>query len=422
MIAQAFYDIATTAVTPLAAGYMLLRGKHRPLLGRFRPQLPQPAGQPLWLQACSVGETAVAALLLRGLRARWTDLPLFLTVSTVAGRSRAEELASGTPISWFPVDQRVIVRDFLVRLNPRILVLVETEIWPNTIRIAHEQGIPVVLVNARISDKHYPRYLRWRSLFQPAFSRIAAAGAQSDTHAERLISLGVPAGAVTVTGNTKFDGVTTHVDPALQDALKRETGLLRRSPIVVFGSTRPGDEQLAATVWESLKRAWPDAGLVVAPRHIQRTPEIVRHFSEPVQLRSRCKDAPPSTDARVLVLDTLGELVPFYSLADVAVVGGSFYPGVNGHNPLEPAALGVATVFGPYMSNFADPARVLTGCGGATQVSGPDALERALLDLLADAGRRTRLARSAGEAITLNHGATDRTLDLIGDTMMKWPR
>ncbi|MCC6487622.1 MAG: 3-deoxy-D-manno-octulosonic acid transferase [Candidatus Hydrogenedentes bacterium] len=422
MIAQALYDIATTAAAPLAAGYLLLSSKYRPLLGRFRPPFPRPAAPPLWLQACSVGEAAVAATLLRSLRARWTDLPLHLTVSTVAGRTRAEELAPGTPISWFPVDQRLVVRDFLARMNPRMLVLVETEIWPNTIRLARQQGIPVVLVNARISDKHYPRYLRWRRLFEPAFARVTAAGAQSDVHAERLVSLGVPSAAVTVTGNTKFDGVTTQVDPALQVSLKRECGLLQRSPIVVFGCTRPGDEQLAAAVWESLKRAWPDAGLVVAPRHIERTPEIARYFNEPVLLRSRCKNAPPSGDARILILDTLGELISFYSLADVAVVGGSFYPGVNGHNPLEPAALGVATVFGPFMSNFADPARVLIGCDGAAQVSDADALQRSLLALLADAGWRARLAHNAREAIAQNHGATDRTLDLIGDIMMKWPR
>ena len=422
MMAQALYDIATTVAAPLAAGYLALGSKHRPLLGRFRPSVPAFTQPPAWLQACSVGETAVASSLIKSFHARWPELPLMLTVSTVAGRRRAEELTPETPITWFPVDQRIVVRDFLTRLNPRMLVLIETEIWPNTIRHASQRGIPIVLVNARISDKHYPRYLRWRRLLQPAFSRITAAGAQSEVHAERLMALGVPPDVVTVTGNTKFDGLVTQVDPAHQAALKAESGLGARSPVIIFGSTRPGDEHLAAAVWDSLKQKWPNAGLVVAPRHVQRAQEVAQLFQEPVTLRSQCKGVPAPAGSRVLLLDTLGELVSFYSLADVAVVGGSFYPGVNGHNPLEPAALGVPTVFGPYMSNFADPARALVSCDGALQVSNPNALEHTLQQLLADPRRRAQLARDAQVAIKFNCGATERTLDLIGDAMVKWSR
>jgi 3-deoxy-D-manno-octulosonic-acid transferase len=411
------YNAAVSAAVPFVAAWAAAVPRHRSLLRRFSPPLPDLPGRPLWIHACSVGEINTARPLVRAMRSRWGNLPLLLTVSTTTGYSLAARTFADVPLAWFPFDHPLIVRRFLKRLDPVGLVLLETEVWPNVVRQAYRRHVPVAIVNGRISDKHFRRYHCLRPFVKEMFGMITAAGVQNELYAERMLDLGAVARAVHLTGNLKFDGVPMEVNPESASRVFKESGIGGNDPILVFGSTRPGDEALAATCWRHLRDEFPRAALVVAPRHVSRSGEVARLFAEPVVRRTQVRDCPPSGEARVLIVDTVGELSFLYVAATVAVVGGSFYPGVDGHNPLEPAALGVPVVFGPFMRNFYDPARILVQSGGAVQVAGPAELLPVLRGLLADEGARQVMGQQAKEAVRSQQGAIDRTLDMLGEML-----
>jgi len=413
------YDIATSCLAPFGALWLTAHGRHRPLLARFAPPTPQSTERPIWVQACSVGEVGAANHLIKTFTERHPDIPVLLTASTVAGHALAQKTVNNVQISWFPFDHKVVVRRFLRRANPRALVLIETELWPNVLRETRRHGIPVVLLNGRVSDKHYARYARFHPLLRPVFRQLSAAGMQNQEYADRLAGLGAVRDGICVTGNTKFDAVLTEVVPATRAAIRQENGFDPDGPVLVFGSTRPGDEALAAQCWHALREEFPRLRLVLAPRHLNRVDEALAPFNEPVLRRSEVRQGGRPAGEHVFVLDTVGELVGFYAIGTVAVVGGSFYPGVNGHNPLEPAALGIPTVFGPYMRNFIDPARVLVERGGARQVSRPEELLPTLRDLLAHAEARAALAARGREGVLANQGATKRSLDLLDAVLGK---
>lgn len=370
------------------------------------------------MHACSVGEVGVARPLVEVLNTRFEGMPIVVTTSTVAGRALASSTVHGADIAWFPFDHRYSVSRFYGRLVPRLLVLIETELWPNVLFEARRRHVPVALINARISDKHYPRYRRFRRSVGKLLECIDAAGVQSEVYAQRLHELGLPPSRIHVTGNIKFDGLTTEIHADTLDRLRNQCGLDPSMPVVVFGSTRPGDEALAAACWNVLRTEFPKLRCIVAPRHLQRLDEAVAPFSSRVLL-GELRAGRRAADDAVIVVDTLGELSAVYALATVAVMGGSFFPGVNGHNPLEPAALGKPVVFGPYMSNFAEPARVLVDAGAAVQVSDSSALPDALRGLLRSETRRAEMGKAAEAAIRANRGALSKTADLIADLLLK---
>ena len=398
----------------MGAGYLCLNKRHRPLLARFAPAAESAGDHPLWIQACSVGEAGAAKPIIAAWHARHPGMPVLLTASTLTGRAQAEALAGGcVQAGWFPFDHRVCVSRFVRRAGPRALVLLETELWPNALRMAARAGVPTVILNGRVSDKHYPRYLRHRRFFASVLRHVTAAGMQNEEYAERLASLGLDRARLHVTGCTKFDGVATSADAEVCGRVRAEHGLGTAGPVIVFGSTRPGDEVLAAECWRVLRGAFPESRLVVAPRHLERAGEAVAAFDEPVLRRSEVKDGRKPHGERVLVVDTMGELSAFYACATIVVIGGSFFPGVNGHNPLESAALGVPTVFGPYMRNFVDAARVLVEGKGARQVAGAEDLAGTLAALLQDPITLGGVGKRGREVVLANQGAIGRSLDLL---------
>jgi 3-deoxy-D-manno-octulosonic-acid transferase len=239
-------------------------------------------------------------------------------------------------------------------------------------------------------------------------------GAQNGDYAALFTELGVAPDAVHVTGNLKFDAVRTEVDPRTLLELRLACGFGPDTPVLLFGSTRPGDERLAADCWRALAQEFPQWRIVVAPRHLQRVDEAVAAFGrENCALRTETLQPGRRAETRVLVLDTLGELGVFYGLAEVAVIGGSFHPGVDGHNPLESAALGVATVYGPHMGNFPEASEALLESGGAVQVPGSGGLEEVLRRLMADAHERRALGTLGRRAVLSRQGASDATVALV---------
>lgn len=364
-----------------------------------------------------MGEVNTVQPLLEALRRQFPDSPVVVTSSTLSGHLRATELAGAENTAWFPFDTRSATRDFVKRLNPQVLVLAETELWPNVIRACREQRVPVVVANGRLSDRNARKYRRLRAWYGPLVRGIAAAAMQSSIHASRIEALGLSAGRIQVTGNLKFDAARDHVGGRDRQRLRMENGFRPQGPVLFFGSTRPGDEALASACWATLREEYPELRLVIAPRHAHRADEVVRLFSEPVLRRTEVLAGKCPRGERVFLLDTLGEMDNFLSLATVAVIGGSFYAGVNGHNPLEPAALGIPTVFGPFMGNFDEPARVLMERGGARQVACPEDLYLALSTLLGDGAEQRQMGTRARKAVLDNQGASTATAALIADVV-----
>jgi 3-deoxy-D-manno-octulosonic-acid transferase len=413
---QILYNTLLTAAAPAAACWLRHHPQYRPLLNRFNPPVPGDQDRPLQIQACSLGEVNTALPVIEALSENAPGLPLLLTVSTIAGHARAMEKA-GIPVTWLPFDTPRAVRRFLNQSRPRALVLVETEIWPNIIRETRRRGAPVIIINGRLSDKHCRRYRRARFFYRPIMRTIDAIGVQNGEYARRFEMIGADPARIHITGNTKFDAVATAIDARTRTRLRAEHGFTPDTPVLLFGSTRPGDETLALGCWRSLRKELPDLKLIIAPRHTDRAAEIRGLFSEPVICRSEIRKGCRPGGERVLLLDTMGEMAAFYAIASIAVIGGSFFPGVNGHNPLEAAALGIPTVFGPYMSNFPEPARVLTDAHGAIQIHDPGQLYPVLRSLLHDPAERRHLGTRARKAVLDGRGAVAKNTALILDIL-----
>lgn len=412
-----FYNLAVRLATVPARWWLRRHPRHHTLVARFSPPVPTSSERPIWVQACSVGEVNTVLPLLDALRAAFPGVPIVLTSSTVTGHARAAADAGDAHVAWFPFDTPRATRSFVQRLNPRILVLVETELWPNIIQACKRQQVPIVVINGRLSDRHARRYRRMGWWYRPLVRQLAAAGMQTERYATRLADLGLPRARQRITGNLKFDAARDHVGGRDRQRLRAENGFRAQGPVLFFGSTRPGDEALASACWATLREEYPELRLVVAPRHLERAEEVLGLFSEPVLRRSAVLAGQPPRGERVFLLDTLGEMPTFLSLATVVVIGGSFYPGVNGHNPLEAAALGIPTVFGPYMSNFDDPAAILIERGGARAVACPEDLYLALSKLLGDTAEQRQMGTRARKAVLDHQGASAATIALISDVL-----
>lgn len=409
------YNILLLMLAPMGACYLVCSRRYRVLLRRFAPKIPSvPRGTILWVHGCSVGEVFVASVLVRALREHYPEATILLTVNTVSGYQLAKETLSDISVTFAPFDLAFCVRQFIKRVRPAMLVLLETELWPGLVRESRRQNIPVVVVNGRISPRKFPNYKKYACILPPVFTWLSHVAAQEAVYRDRFVALGVSPDNITLTGNIKYDGVRTEVSECLKRSMREENGFDEGHDILVFGSTRPGDEVLAAECWQCLKDAYPNLCFIIAPRHLNRLKEGVAAFKgEQVTLRSEIKAGKNPAKTRVLFLDSLGELGSVYAISRVAVIGGSFFAGVEGHNPLEPAALGIPTVFGPYMGNFPDAAEMLLGADGAIQVTAPGGLVPVLKRLLDD----PEFGRTVGEAgrsvILNNQGAVARTVDQI---------
>jgi len=374
----------------------------------------------IWLHAVSVGEVLAVTRLVRTLESALPGTLIVVSTTTRTGQALARERFESNRVFYCPLDLSWAVRAYLNALRPRMLILAETEFWPNLLHGCFRRGIPVVVVNARISNRSWPRYQRLRRLWRPLLSRLSRVLAQSQTDADRLLALGCRPDRVSVAGNLKFDVRAVQEAEATRSLRSMAAGLR----IVVAGSTLEGEESALLEAWPRLLAADSQLVLVLAPRHPERFSAVAALLEKSgLPWCKRSDWASESSDARpasirpgtIVLLDTIGELASVYSLATVAFVGGSLVP-AGGHNPLEPAQFSVPIVMGPHYANFAAIVDSLRS-DDALRIAAKDELTATLIELLRDRTAAEAMGARAKEVFNRQAGATDRCVAAIRELL-----
>ena len=368
--------------------------------------------QTLWVHAVSVGEVQAAVPLVRALLAGGRELRIVVTTTTPTGHERVQQALGNSVLHRYaPYDLPGAVRRFLERVRPQLVIIMETELWPNILHQCSRRRIPVLLANARLSEQSAASYRRVATTAGKMLSSISCIAAQTRQDAARLISLGARADRVRVTGNTKFD-------VRLPASLSEEAQVLRRCfgvdrGVWIAASTHDGEEQQVLQAFEQVRKAMPDSLLVLVPRHPTRAVSVaalVRKFGHVTAMRS---ESPVScADASVFIGDTMGELPLFYAASDVAFVGGSLVR-EGGHNMLEPAALGIPVVFGPYVHDVAEISERLLEVAAGRRVNDKDELATAVVEYMHDANLRHVAGQRGREFVKENRGALDLVMELV---------
>ena len=370
----------------------------------------------IWVHAVSVGETRAVAPLLKALRQRYPDAVLLLSHVTETGREVALAVPEADHCIFFPFDLSWVVRRALRRIQPAVVVLMETEIWPNFVRAAHEQRIPVVLVNGRISDRSLPRYRMAGKLLRPILAGVTAFCMQTAQDARRIRLLGATPEQIMVSGNLKFDMPEPPVTSASRAQLHAEFRLPEGSLVWVAGSTHAGEEKLVAEVYRQLREIHPQLFLILVPRRPERVRQVREELEKlqlRVQLRTSIADADPAPQpGDVLLVDTVGEMLTFYAMADIVFVGGSLVP-TGGHNILEASLLSKPVLHGPHMQNFKEIAGLIRKAQGGLAVADRDDLYHQVRLLIDNPAERARLGENGYNLLLQNRGATARTMAVI---------
>jgi 3-deoxy-D-manno-octulosonic-acid transferase len=412
-MARFIYTLVVLALLPWAVLHLLWRARGQPeylrhwgeRFGYFDAVPPAPT---IWLHAVSVGETRAAQPLVAALRERYPGYRILFTHMTPTGRATSEALfGDSVDRIYLPYDMPWAMRRFLRHYRPRFGLIMETELWPNLIAACRREGVPLSLVNARLSQRSARRYAKFPALTREALRGLVAIGAQSADDAARLEALGAP--NISLTGNIKFDIEAPDEQLLLGRQLRLRYG---NRPVWLAASTREGEEALILGAWKRVG-AGDTALLVIVPRHPQRFDEVARLATERgFVVQRRSDDAPVAPSTQVLIGDSMGEMFAYYASADVAFIGGSLLD-FGSQNLIEAAACGTPVLIGPSTRNFAEVAREALSCGGALSIDDAGDLVNQIKALLANADRRQEMSE-AGRAFAARHrGATARTLELI---------
>jgi 3-deoxy-D-manno-octulosonic-acid transferase len=365
--------------------------------------------RPIWVHAVSVGETIAAKPLLKALREKYPDRKIVVSNVTETGRSVALKLAEADLCIYFPFDFGFAVRRILASIQPSVILVVETEIWPNFLRVARRMEVPVVMVNGRISDRSFSRYLRLGWFFRPILGDFACFCMQTGEDARRIVAMGAPADRVEVTGNLKYDLPVAVVSPAQKAEIRDAFFLPSGMAVFTAGSTHQGEDELLISAYRCLIAAGKKVFMVLVPRHPERAPQVAEFLKQEnmaFTLRSGINGRTgPFSPGEVLLVDTVGELMRFYAVSDVVFVGGSLVA-TGGHNILEPASLRVPVLFGPHMSNFREAAEFILACGGGLQVEDGEELTAVLARLLDDPEERCAMGENGAGLLEENSGST----------------
>ncbi len=416
------YSSLLLAALVLGAPYWLVRmatsGRYRAGLRGRLGWVPEGlraavAGRDVvWVHAVSVGEVLAAAQLIRELTIARPGWVFAVSTTTETGQRLAKERIAGSPVFYLPLDFRFSVRRYLRALRPKMLVLMESELWPRLIDECAKDGVPVVVANARISDRSFPRYMRLRQLWRPFLQEISLFLAQSKETAERLVKIGAPVERVKVTGNLKYD-VRIGNASALTEVLRERLPV--RAKVFVCGSTLEGEEKILLDAWSAVLAAEPNAVMVLAPRHPDRFAAVAAMVagSGPELTRaSEFRQRPGAVAAgSVFLLDTIGDLASIYGLATFAFVGGSLVP-KGGHNPLEPAQFAVPVVMGPSFENFREVVEGMRA-NDAIRIVSPEMVTVMLVAMLQNPGDAQALGERGRMVFEEQAGATARTVQAL---------
>ncbi|HEX4825735.1 MAG TPA: glycosyltransferase N-terminal domain-containing protein [Candidatus Polarisedimenticolaceae bacterium] len=380
---------------------------------RLGRHLPAVAPGAIWIHGASVGEARLAKSLATRLREAVPGRPLAVSAVTPTGRA----ILPGPPLAdaafYFPLDFPSVQRRAFDALAPGLLLLIETELWPNTLAEARDRGVPVVLANARLAPERFGRYRRLRALYAPMLASLAGVAVPDEAEAERFAALGVPRGTLRITGNLKFEVPLPEVSP---DTLRARLRLDPARPVVAAGSTGAGEDTLVLDAYEAARSRVPSLALLLAPRHPARFEEAATAAAARGLAVARASRAEPLEGADVLVVDTIGDLAGLYGIAWAAFVGGTLVP-VGGHNLLEPIAAGCTVLFGPETGHVEEMARTLLAAGAAERVPDAASLGAAWVRLIEDGALRQRRL-DAGRGLLLAHrGALARTVDLVREVL-----
>jgi 3-deoxy-D-manno-octulosonic-acid transferase len=411
------YTLAMFLVTPLLVLRLLARGvRSRPYHLRWPERFgffdPPGFSGSLWVHAVSVGEVNAAEPLIKALRRDYPNAPLVITTVTPTGTARVHQLFGDSVFHvYLPYDLPYSVSRFLKKIRPRLALIVETEIWPNLYHACRKRGIPLMIVNARLSERSLRGYAPMRGLLRSALRCVRVIAAQSRTDAARYRLLGADPQQIMVTGNMKFDMPIPDGAVAIGSAMREHWG--PRRPVWMAASTHEGEEVAALEAHLQVLKRLPDALLLLAPRHPERF-RLVEHSVRSLgfTVATRSVDDVPSLSHQVFVIDAMGQLMSFFAATDVAFVGGSLVP-IGGHNALEPAALSVPVLVGPHTFNFEEITGSLIEQGGAERVADTARLGPDVLQLLLDAPRRERMGQAAQQVFERERGAVRRVMQLI---------
>jgi len=407
--------VALLLTAPLWLVQMARRRKYRAGLGERLGRVParlRTGRRAIWVHAVSVGEVLAVRGLMGELRARFPGHRVVVSTTTATGQKLARDRFGAENAFYFPLDFSFAVRPYLRALRPELVIVAETEFWPNFLRLAHAAGARIAVVNARISDRSFPRYRQFRWFMRPVLRKVDLFLTQGEEDRRRLLEIGAPAERVRVSGNLKFDVKAATAAPVvstLREALERGGG----GPVLVCGSTVEGEEPMLLRAFTEVLAKFPAAVMVLAPRHPER-------FAEAASLldasglrwwRRSAWDGAGEVRGGVFLLDSIGELAAMYALAGVAFVGGSLAPR-GGHNILEAAQHGAAILVGPHTDNFRDIIELFRRAGALRVITEGD-LALALLELLSDDACRRDVAARAAEVLRAHSGATARTVSAL---------
>ena len=367
----------------------------------------------IWIHGASVGEIVAASPIVKAMRAEWPERPILVSAVTTAGYEMAKRvMPEANAIIYFPLDLPWVVSKVLARIQPRAFLPVETELWPNFLQAVAKAGIPVMMVNGRISDKSVKRYRYLFTILHDMLRSVRRFCMQSALDAEYIIRLGADPKLVVVTGNTKFDQTYAEVTEEDKAHYRQEMGLGGDWPVLVAGSTHPGEEEPLLTAFAGLRGRYPAARLILAPRKTQRADELAalaKKYGFETVRRSQLQQRADASGAPVILLDTIGELGRVYALGDIVFVGGSLIAH-GGHNVLEPAAHGKPMLVGPHMFNFKDSYQLLTNCGACLTVQNAAEIQAAMERILQDNALRAAMGQAALKVIMDNRGAAERSI------------
>jgi 3-deoxy-D-manno-octulosonic-acid transferase len=418
------YNILLTIILLFSAPYFLFRSL---IQKRFREALPQRTGffqspsfkWPIWVHAASVGEVLCSIPLLKKIKKEFPHSKIILTTMTSTGNETAKTyLPEADQVLFAPIDHPLLLRRTIKKIQPGILLIAETELWPNLLRCCGKKGVPIILFNGRISQKSFRRYLLFKFFFKECLKYISLFLMQTDEDRMRIIEIGGESQKTRTAGNLKFDQPLPSFTQEAVGEMAKTFGFDGKENILIAGSTHSGEEDILVTLYKELKKMDPQLVLILAPRHLERLEEVERILKKEsiswlrktslLMGASRSKRELPD----VILLDTMGELVGIYRFGTLVFVGGSLVP-VGGHNPLEPLSFRKCVLFGPYMFNFVEISRRLIETGGAIQVSGKEELFSQLKNLLFDEVARKEVGEKGYQFLQRHQGATERTFEEI---------